>query len=260
MFRIDRNYVHLAPMRSVQANSMESNAEPVAEAETGSAGNKYPDTAALATQAALLAKEMISEAKTKADRIITDARNEVAALLLSAREQAEEDRRRAWQEGFAEGSEEGRCSFDEQLVERTRLNDESLQRVLDELYEERTKTYNGLEKEVVTLALEIVKKVIKPAQEELENVFESLIKNALKQVTPDNKVLIRVGPAEYERFFSSGNATFELDSGVTVTASILRDISLGDGDCLIDTDETTINAGLDSQLKYIKLAFEQAGS
>jgi flagellar assembly protein FliH len=239
---------------------IEPEAQAQAQAQSGGESNIYPDAAALVAQATLLAKEMISEAKTKAERIVMDARNEVAALLLSAREQAEEDRRRAWQEGFAEGTEEGRRSFDEQLAEKARLNDESLQRVLDELYEDRTRTYNGLEKEVVTLALEIVRKVYGPAEEELGNVYESLIKNALKQIDPDNKVIIRVGPAEYERFFSSGNAVFELDSGVTVTASILRDVSLEEGDCLIDTDETTINAGLDSQLKYIKLAFEQAGS
>jgi len=246
-------------MRSVQVGNMDADADSEVETEIEVTGNHYPDAAALSAQAVLLAEKIISEAKAKAERTILDARSEVAALLLSARERAEEDRRLAWQEGFAEGSQAGRHSFDEQLAEKQRLSDESLQRVLDELYEERTRTYEGLESGVVALALEIVKKVINPAEEELGTVFQSLIKNALKQMNPDSKVIIRVSPVEYERFFSSGNAVLELDSGVTVTASVLRDVSLGEGDCVIDAEDATVNAGLDSQLQYIKLAFDKAG-
>jgi len=257
LFRIDRNYVRLAAMRSVQLRNVDAEIINEADVEPEPAREQYSDLSVKTAQAVLLAEKMISEAKAKAERIVMDAKSEVTALLLSARDQAEEDRRRAWQEGFAEGSVEGRHSFDEQLAEKLRINDESLRRVLDELYDERTRTYDGLENEVVALALEIVKKVINPSEEEYGGIYKSLIRNALKQINPDSKILIRVGPVEYDRFFSSGNTIIELDSGVTVTASILRDVSLGEGDCVIDAEEATINAGLDSQLKYIKLAFDK---
>ena len=105
---------------------------------------------------------------------------------------------------------------------------------------------------------EIVRKIINPPAEELDDVFISLIKNALRQMSTDGKIVIRVGAAEYERFFSSGAAEIELDSGITVKATVLRDVSLNDGDCIIDTDDVTINAGIDSQLQYVKIAFERA--
>ena len=89
-------------------------------------------------------------------------------------------------------------------------------------------------------------------------MFTSLIKNALRQVSTDGKIVIRVGPVEYERFFSSGSAVIELGSGVAVTASVLRDVTLEEGDCIIDTDDMTVNAGLESQLKYVELAFKEA--
>lgn len=250
MFRIDRSFVNLAATRSVQVDNDGT--------EAGAVGNYYPDAAASAAQAqqaVAMAEDMLNNASIKAGRITEEARGEAAAILLSARDQAEEDRRSSWQEGFAEGTEQGKCSFDKQLAAKLREDDESLRRVIDELYEERTRTYNGLEGEVVALAMEIVKKVI-DTSEESGSVFQALIINALKQLNPDKKVIIRVGPVDYERFFSSGKNVFELSSGVTVTASVLRDISLGEGDCVIDTEETTINAGLDSQFKYIKLAFD----
>ena len=99
--------------------------------------------------------------------------------------------------------------------------------------------------------------MINPAEELIGGAFESLIRNALKQISPDGRVIIRVGTAEYERFFSSGSAVFVLDSGVEVKASVLRDVSLGCGDLIIDTENETINAGLSSQLKQIALAFEK---
>ena len=265
MFRIDRNYVQLGAMRSARVGSAdaiinveaghypesEANAEAIAKAKAKA------EAEAITSQASVLAGDIVSDAKKKAKRILMDARNEVAALLLSTRDQVEEDRNRAWQEGFVDGSEEGRHSFDDQLVEKQRLDDESLKRVLDEIYDERTRMYNGLKDEVKTLALEIVRKVINPAEEELGSVFESLIRNALNQINPDKKVIIRVSPVEYERFFPSGNTVFILESGVKVTASILRDVSLEEGDCIIDTEDATVNAGFESQLKYIGLAFDQ---
>jgi len=115
-----------------------------------------------------------------------------------------------------------------------------------------------MEESVTKLAIEIVKKIINPAEEELGNVYTSLIKNALRQVPNEGKIVLRVGAKEYERFFSSGAATIDLDSGVTVKAAVLRDVALNDGDCIIDTDDVTINAGIDSQLQYVALAFERA--
>jgi flagellar assembly protein FliH len=249
LFRIDRNYVHLAATQFVRLDNTS------AEEKEGAA-HKSPDETAGVLRADAIAKEIISGAETKAKRIIMDARNEIAALLLSARDQAEEDRRRAWQEGFAEGSEEGRRSFDEQLAEKMRLDDSSLRSVLDEMYNEMARTYSELEDEVIVLALEIVRKVISPAEDELGNVFKSLIKNALMKLNLDKKIIIRVGPVEYDRFFPLGNTVFELDNGATVKASVLRDAALDEGGCIIDYDDSTVNAGLDSQLKYISLAFD----
>jgi len=222
--------------------------------EAGAAGEPlYAEASADA-----LVQEMLSTAQAEASRLVEEARKESTALILSARDQAEEERQRAWQKGYFEGSEEGRHSYDELLAERLREDDEMLKRVIDELYSDRERTYSGLEDEVLKLALEIVRKVIGPAEEALGGVFESLVRNALRQIAPDGKIIIRVSPVEYERFFSSGNAVIKLDGGITVTASVLRDVSLKEGDCIIDTEVSTVNAGLDSQLKYVKLAFDRA--
>ena len=211
---------------------------------------------------ACIEQEAIRKAEEKAEarakRIMDDARSEIAALMLAAREEAEEERHRACQEGFSEGAEESKRICDERYAEKMREDDEMLRRVIEEIYTEKNRIYEELEDEVIRLTFEIVRKVIGSTEESVGGVFQSMIKNALRQITPEGKIIIRVSPAEYERFFSSGSAVFELDKGVSVTAGILRDASLGDFDCVIDTEDETVNAGLETQLKYIEIAFNRA--
>ena len=255
MFRIDRNNVNLGVTKSIRVDSSEST-------EAGAIGEITPQaTASADDMAQIRAHEILSnaeqEARAKAEQIIMDARDEVAEMISTAREEADEERRRAFQEGYAEGATEGKRVYAEELDKKIKEEDDMLKRVLSEIYDEWERTFSGLEDEVVGLALEIVRKVIGPAEDEIGGVFESLVRNALKQITPEGKIVIRVSPDEYERFFSLGNIAITLDSGVSVTATVLRDASLGGGDCIIDTEQETVNAGLNSQLKYIALAFEE---
>jgi len=251
LFRIDRRLVNLSGLRINRQGADE-------KSEVGAEGD-LPDAA---TSAEALVNEYLSaaeiEIQEEKEKILDKAREEASQIIWDARDEVEEDRKKAWQEGFQDGSSKGKSEYDEKLAEKIREDDEALKRVLDELYEERERTYSELEKEVTDLAIEIVRKIINPAEEELENVFISQIKNALRQMSTDSKIVLRVGASEYERFFSSGAAEIELDSGTTVKATVLRDVSLNDGDLIIDTDDVTINAGLDSQLQYVKLAFERA--
>jgi len=214
-------------------------------------------SAAYLSETQIKALALLDEARTAAEQIMQDARDDAAIMMVEARDQAQEDRRRAWQEGYNEGADEGKRSFDDDLAAKQREDDEKLQRVISEVYSERERTYDNLEDEIISLALDIVRKVIRPAEEQMGGVFEPLVRNALKQMAPVDKVIIRISSTDYERFFSSGRALFELESGTKVSASFLRDASLNEGDCIIDTADETVNAGFETQLRYVKLAFEK---
>jgi flagellar biosynthesis/type III secretory pathway protein FliH len=290
LFRIDRNLVNVSSVRTLHLNrvgdeagaeggerlntaaSVVSTAGYTAVVEYESELNARAleikarekelekDIANTLEKANAQARDIISEAevqaKKSADDIIVSAREEASTILIEARENVEEDRKRAMQEGFAEGAEEGKRSFDAQLGAKLREDDERLKRVIEELYDERAQTYDGLEDEVIGLSMEIVRKIVSPAEDSLD-AFRSLIENALRQLKPEGKITMRISLDDYERFFPSGSATFELSSGVAMTASVQRDAVLAQGDCIIDTGDITINAGLETQLKHIELAFKQ---
>jgi flagellar biosynthesis/type III secretory pathway protein FliH len=251
LFRIDRRFVKLAGTKISKRNNDE-------KSEADAEGD-LPDAAALSEKRLneyLYAAEM--EMNAQAQEVVDEAREKAAEIIEQAKKDAQDERKRAYNEGFAEGSEEGKHSYDEQLAEKISEDDEMLRNILSGIEDERERAAAEMENDMINLSIEIVRKIFNPAEEELGNVYTSLIKNALRQMPTDGKLVIRVSPVEYERFFSSGAATIELDSGTTVKASVIRDVSLDEGDCIIDTDDVTINAGLESQLKYVKLAFERA--
>ena len=247
MFRIERRLVNLGTARTLQVDS-ETGALLEGEDEDLLSSASYVNPV-------LSAQEILDDAKDKATHIIEEAREETATMILAAKEEAEESRNRAWKEGYSQGVEEGKRSYDEKLSQDMKSNSQSLKRVIKELYDARERIHSKLEKDVVDLSLQIVKKIINPAEEALNGVFEALIKNALKQTASDGKIMLRVSIADYDRFFSTGNAVFELEGGVKVTASVLRDTSLDEYDCIIDAESSTANAGLDTQLRLIELAF-----
>ena len=257
MFRIDRNLVNLATARYV---NVEGEAAAGAEGVPPDASASAAYMMAQAQQTAEQAQQTVADAEATAAKILDTARDEAALLMVTSRDEAEERRRKAWQEGYADGAKEGKSAFEEKYEQKVREDEEMLKRVVSELYDERERMYEGLEDEVVALTFQIAKKVFGMAGDEDEKLFESLIRNALKQVAPEGKIIIRVSPAEYERFFSSGSAVFELDRGITLTTSILRDTALEKGDCIIDTEDETINAGIDTQLEAIRLAFMEIES
>ena len=295
MFKIDRTHVNLSATRYIMVNkeitlpARETGEEAGAEGEMSELAQTpqdAPDAAAsadsAASEAALeqaleQAQEIIEKAeaaaKDAADEITDAAREEAEGILREAREKAVEEsaaarsqaleegfnegkadgQAKGYDEGFASGEEEGRKDFDEKI----RLDDEKLQNVLSEIYKEIERANGEIENGVAGLALEIVKKVIDPS-DAASGVFESLIRNALSQIRTDREIIIRLGQDECKRFFPSGNAEFVMDNGVTVKATVLEDKTLGEGDVVIDAGEETINAGLETQLRNVEIAFERA--
>ena len=245
MFRIDRHLVNLAARRSVSVDS--------GPGEDGAEGEQQEiDIPTAPCHVDPAVQEILDKAEETANQLLVDARIEADVLVRDAREHVEEAYMEAIQDGLEEGEKEARRLLGIKLKE----DEGKLVRVLDEIYAENKRMHESLEEEIVSLALGVVKKIYHPAEEALGGVFDSLVRNALKQIKLTDNIVVHVGPAEYERFFSSGNAVFDLQGGVKAKATVLKDMSFNDGDCVIDTELETVNAGLDSQLRHIQIAFE----
>jgi len=263
LFRIERNLVKLGSKLAVRVDKETGGLvedkdqpvedEPLEEAPEMNVPQYHINTEEVINEARAKAKHIIEDARNEAENIIQKSEDEAKNIIQKSEDEAEENKRLAWDEGYAAGVVEGKESFDDKIIEC----EESLKRVMLEFHEAKERAFVDMQDELAGLALSIVRKIINPADEEMTGIFESLIKNALRQIAPDDKVMLRVSAADYERYFPEGSTVFELGSGVTVSASILKDISLNEFDCIIDKDDSTVNAGLETQLKHVELAFRK---
>jgi flagellar biosynthesis/type III secretory pathway protein FliH len=256
LFRIDKTYVKLSGSPALQTNVSEQVtpdelAERVVLMESGVAQPACPTPPSPPDDAA---GKMMERARAAAGELMERARVEAQVLLQQAELEAQECKRLAWNDGYLEG----KTAADADMARRHQADVEAFRNVFAEIERERTRMFDRMEREIIDLTFAMVKKIVNFAEETDDKLFESMIVKTLRQIKSEGKITIRVSSAEYEKYFSSGSATFIL-GGETVTASVVQDPALGCWDCVVDSDTGTVNAGLDSQLKVIRIAFDGAG-
>jgi flagellar assembly protein FliH len=259
LFRIDRNYVNLAYAESVEI--IGKVVPDIAVADDANAAQASTDSSA-EPAVVTIPNKAVSEAREQAEReaekIIQAAEEEAGEIVHAAQEDAErifeETKQQAYEMGFSEGSIDGKAAYEKKAVE----DDEKLKNVIEQVSSSFQKLTDGLEDEILNLSLQIIKKVINFSDEAAYDLYTAMIKNAVKQMKPAEKITIRIAADEYERFFASGNMVIELENGTTVSALLIKDPALAPGDAIIDTGDETINAGFDTQLENIELMFKQS--
>jgi flagellar biosynthesis/type III secretory pathway protein FliH len=188
--------------------------------------------------------ELRESASGEAEKIVKAALAEADAIRAKARR---------------EGYDDGRSAADAELSKRVKDQLVSLKRVLEEIEAAREGMFAETESDMTELILSVVKKIINLARESDDTIFRCFIKTAIEKMKPQGKLLIRVSEEDFDTYFPSGSCAFTLDSGSIVTATVARDVNMGAWDCVLDDGDLSVNAGLDSQLMRVRLAFERAG-
>ncbi len=200
------------------------------------------------------ARALLEDAKKQAEELLNEARLEAEEVLETARAEAAALREAAKREGFENGYEKGSKEAKGEAEEKSRKELETIRNILGKIGDERDAVIDSLEDEMIDLILEISRKVINVQLEKDDKTFVEMLKNALASFKRAGKLVIRVGPEEYERLFSSGVAEFLIDHE-TVRATVTEEPHFNKGDCVLESDGETVNAGVDSQLRYVALAF-----
>ena len=180
----------------------------------------------------------VEAAKKKAGELVAAAKAEAKALKDSSQAAFEEEKRKGYEAGLAEGKKEMASQMLEMTAKNVRkfahfeeaiLNIvmRSLRRVIGEIDD------TELIRRIVTNALQIVRNQ----------------KQAILKVNPDQAPAVRKSVAEWAK---SGNQ-IELLEGVA-------DGRLGKNACLIETEIGTVDASLDVQLTAIRRVLAKAFS
>jgi len=114
----------------------------------------------------------------------------------------------------------------------------------------RAEYFTEVEREVVQLALAIVRKILHRETQIDPMLVGALVQIALGQLKDGSSVTLNVVPSERERWQKYFDGL-----GSKLFISVVEDASLQPGDCVLQTELGTANFGIEMQLKEVEQGF-----
>ena len=182
------------------------------------------------------AKRIVEEAQERAVRIEEEAKKKVVAYISEAKKKAVSEGR---EEGFRKGEDEAK-----RLVERLHI-------ILNAAIDKRKKIIDSTERQLINLVLLISKKVVKVISEKARTVVIANVREALKKVSRDTEVTIKVNTKDLEITTKHKNSFIkQIESLENVTVE--EDSRVDPGGCIIETSFGDIDARIQKQLALLE--------
>ncbi len=195
--------------------------------------------------------------RAEADAVLAQARAEAAGLLDDAQVQAEALREAAWQEGHHQGRTEARAAVEAEGRAAWAARQEALRAEVDgmvaQIAEARATLWARQEPEMVALALDIARQVVKTEVTQNPEVVRALIANAVRRITDKDNVRVRVSVADAPRVKEMRQDLMEMMDGLR-HLEIVDDRRVGGGGCVIETNAGTIDAKIETQFSEVARA------
>lgn len=174
---------------------------------------------------------------------IASAQQKFEAQIQECNSRIETEKKTAYDKGYKQGVEEGKKECENQFKERISLLEESIKKIdkINEIFEEKILS---VEKELISVALDIAKEVIqKEISKESEQVAYNLAKALMEDIKEATKIKIKVNPKDAE---------FLKDKFENV--EIIPDSAIKEGGVVILSDLGNIDAEVMERFKNIKEA------
>ncbi len=195
--------------------------------------------------------------RAEAERVLAGANAQAAELLEDAQVQAEALREAAWQEGHHEGRVEARAAVEAELRADWDTRAAALRAELDGMVTQIASAREALwarqEPEMVALALDIARQVVKTEVRQNPEVVRALIANAVRRITDKDNVRVRVSVSDAPRVKEMRQDLLELMDGLR-HLEIVDDRRVGEGGCVIETNAGTIDAKIETQFSEVARA------
>lgn len=188
-------------------------------------------------------RKIIADAKKKAEQILARAEEE-------ARDNAQKTADKAEKEGYRQGFESGRQQALKEAGEEADEIRNKAREVLRQAEQERTKTLESMEKEIIELSVDIAEKIIAQQLSVDNETVISIAREAIQLAQNTKRVNVFFNPADRNAF---ENNEEELQRLLPVGASmvLIHDKAISPGSCVIETEHGRIDATLDSRWQAI---------
>ena len=174
---------------------------------------------------------------------ISSAQQKFDAQINECNSKIESEKKKSFEEGYKQGLKEGQKECEAKFQEKINLLEESIRKIdkINEIFEEKILS---VEKELISVALDIAKEVIqKEISKESEEVAYNLAKSLMEDIKEATKIKIKVNPKDAEYLKDK----FE-------NVEIIPDSAVKEGGVVIISDLGNIDAEVMERFKNIKEA------
>jgi flagellar assembly protein FliH len=255
-FRIDRQYVSFvtAETQPVHAtvqpvNRKTAAASPDPGGLAGDIGKLYEEIyKRLQSENADQAEYILEQARAKAQTMTSEAKEQADDMIKKAEADAEAIREDAKNKGYLEGLEQAGAAEEERKIEEAA----ALKRLENQLKDEYSALVGGVDKDVIVLVMEIVKKIIGIKLSQSDDIFLGLVSDALERLKQAGSVTIRVSSEDYTRYFGNGGPG--VDAG-DMKVTVVEDEGFKCGDLIVESEGEVLDLSITRQISQVENAF-----
>ncbi len=171
--------------------------------------------------------------------------------IEEAKKKVKEIEEEAYRKGFSEGKKAGIEAGIEEGREKVEPVLDSFKKGIEGLLRYRREIYERSEGELLKLVIAVARRVIHKELSLNRDVILSVIRDAMKNVLSQDRITIRVNPADFEIAVASRPDFKDLVDDIN-NISFKGDESISRGGCIIDTNHRTIDARIEQQIKEIE--------
>ncbi len=224
----------------------------IVEAEENTASDEMSAAEEVTISPEEEAKQLLEDTNVECEALLENAKRDAEIILEEAYADGKVITERARQEGFQKGYQEGQeAGFKEyqDLLEEAKTMKQGL-------LDERRRTALSLEKDIVGLITETVRRVIQHEINENNELLLNLIQEGINKCTYTESLIIRVSDADYQVVSLYKNRVYMMTEGIE-DIEIKSDASLSNGSIIIETASGKIDAGIETQMKVVEALFNQ---
>lgn len=197
-------------------------------------------------------EDIIEEARKQAELIIKEAELGAQRIIEKAYKEAEEHKtdveREARQKGYDQGFKEMQAQYEEIIKEAEAIRENAKT--------DYNKVLSGMEADIVSLVLEVAKKVIGRELRENRDTILSIVRQAVEKCSDKNNLILKVSADDYD--FLLGNKEKLISMiGDASELDVKKDSSVKAGSCVIETSFGTLDGGVDTKIRKIEESFMQ---
>ena len=197
-------------------------------------------------------QQILDQTNAECEILMENAKRDAEIILEEAYSDSQKITENARQEGFQKGYQEGQEAGFKEYQELL----EEVKAMKQEVLDEKRRTAMLLEKDLIQLVIQSVKKVIKHEISENHELILNLIQEGINKCTFTESLIIRVSDVDYDLISVYKNRVYMMTEGIE-DIEIKADASLNSGSIIIETASGRIDASIETQVKVVENLFNE---